>query len=382
MEGWCRLVGGAVVYDGSDGSPSDAWWCAYDEGRLDRWLVEGGGQPNAPPPPNRWSGDESLTPLVESLAARFDEFDIAFAEGALRLASASADGLAHLRRAALTAGLHLPGDDRHALLRVWDREETRAFVRTALRFGLKHVEARREASPEALKVRSDPAVHRAEGRAKDAYLDRFIKLEAAIYEPARRDDRDSLARAFDEGGIAVVAVEGERLLGFALGVPLESESSDGPRQDLFYGAGNTLYVASATLAVDARGRGLGLGLKAALCEHARRDGYRFVTSRNRVGHTAAMTRVNRRLGAYEVARYEGQYGGAGMAAYLRMAAGPPRRPDLAGASRWSRALVSGAASGAVLLPSRDTGLACSPAAAPFARSGQPELETLRAGLGG
>lgn len=169
-----------------------------------------------------------------------------------------------------------------------------------------------------------------------AILEQVLALEAEVYEPARRDPPEKLRKAFDDPDGVVVLAErrrGERweLVGFSMGVPLERvEGVDGVLDDARWGMEDTLYVLTTTLSANARGLGLGMGVKVGAVRATRAvrraDGsprYRWISGRTRVGATAAMMRINRRLGADIIATLTGQYGGDGVAAYYRMPAGPP-----------------------------------------------------------
>ena len=169
-------------------------------------------------------------------------------------------------------------------------------------------------------------------------------LQAACYEPARRDDLPSFGAMLAWGGaIFVAALRGDGdvgeadLVGTAFAFPLEHVSTlDGPAGDPMLGRGNTLYSADVTVHPDHRGRGLGAALKQEQLRAAmgltRPDGsprYDFVTGRNRLGATDAIQGLNARFGAYEVSRHHGQYGeDEGSALYYRIALGAPRPPAI------------------------------------------------------
>jgi len=170
----------------------------------------------------------------------------------------------------------------------------------------------------------------AEGEDPAAVLERVIALESAVYEPERRDPPEKLRKAFvDPRGVVVLAEvqrEGDwELAGFTLGVPLESvHGVDGVDEDPRHGAGDTLYALTTTLDPTARGLNLGLRLKAESIRAADALGYRWISGRNRVGATAAMMRINRKLGGHVLYELHGQYGGDGVAAYYRLPVGAPR----------------------------------------------------------
>lgn len=170
----------------------------------------------------------------------------------------------------------------------------------------------------------------------EAMLELVVALEAEVYEPERRDPPAKLRKAFDDpDGIVVFAErrvdEHWELVGFAMGVPLERVGAvGGVRDDPHFGAENTLYALTTTLSPKARGLGLGKAVKVgsvrAAAARKRPDGsprYRWIAGRTRVGATAAMMRINRRLGADVIATLTGQYGGEGVAAYYRMPVGVP-----------------------------------------------------------
>jgi RHH-type proline utilization regulon transcriptional repressor/proline dehydrogenase/delta 1-pyrroline-5-carboxylate dehydrogenase len=155
----------------------------------------------------------------------------------------------------------------------------------------------------------------------DAVLREVLALEARVYEPARQDTPETLGLAFrDPDGVRIIAeanVDGVwKLVGSALAAPLELVADvDGPDRDTNLGQHNTVYSVAITMDPDHRGAGLGRSLKLeqlrAARDMKRSDGtprYRYLTGRNRVGLAAAMTRINRSFGAYEVDRLFGQYG--------------------------------------------------------------------------
>ena len=169
------------------------------------------------------------------------------------------------------------------------------------------------------------------------YLPAILDIEYRVYEPARRTD-PALIRAAIEDPDAVVQLaelqhEGRwTFAGFAIGHPLEAaaEHEEGPDRDPMLGHNNTLYSLSLTVAPELHGQGIGRRLKEAQLRDAaaRRqpDGsqrYRFVTGRNRVGLTAAMTRLNRIFGSHLVCVLTGQYEDPeGQAVYYRIPLAP------------------------------------------------------------
>jgi 4-aminobutyrate aminotransferase-like enzyme/GNAT superfamily N-acetyltransferase len=153
----------------------------------------------------------------------------------------------------------------------------------------------------------------------------ILAVEEAVYEPARRTP-ETVLRAAAQRGVGLVAFLGARLAGFCFAGPVEDHAdSDGPQQDPSRGRGETLYSVDLTVAPGIQGAGVGRALKRAQVVWARQAGYRWVSGRNKVGATDSMMALNRALGAYEVARYDGQYDGAGVAEYYRI---PLRGPEL------------------------------------------------------
>lgn len=168
------------------------------------------------------------------------------------------------------------------------------------------------------------------------FLPAILDIEYQIYEPARRTPPAEIRAALEspEGSCIIAEVEqaGEwRLIGFALGSPLEhSAEVEGPDRDPMLGKSNSLYSVSVTVASDYQGMGLGRDLKEAQLRDAasRRDSedqprFRYVTGRNRIGHTASMTHLNRAFGAHVVCVLTGQYEDPeGQAIYYRIPVGP------------------------------------------------------------
>ncbi|WP_428263693.1 aldehyde dehydrogenase family protein [Haliangium sp.] len=210
-------------------------------------------------------------------------------------------------------------------------------------------------APLGLRVRE---VDSAEGL---ALLDTMLAFERDIYEPARRTPPEEIRAAIeDPEGISIVAecrdeTEGGgeaawRFIGFALGTPLEHAAEvEGPDRDPMLGLGNTLYSVSLTVAAGYQGQGVGRALKEAQIraagERTRPDGsprFHYVASRNRVGHTASMTHLNRVFGAHVVCVLTGQYEDPeGQAIYCRIPVGALRpEPALASAQASEDARVA------------------------------------------
>jgi len=174
-----------------------------------------------------------------------------------------------------------------------------------------------------------------------AVRDDVLAIENATYEEGRRDSEDDLrAMVEGEGAVSLVlrrrtAHGGWRVLGYALGGPVEAQKADGPAHDPMRGRNNTFYSSNITIDARERGAGLGLRLKREQVRHVaslRADDdtprYHFLTGRNRVGRTREMAGINRAFGAYPVVLFRGnQYGDmSGEALYYRI---PLRRPHVA-----------------------------------------------------
>lgn len=172
-----------------------------------------------------------------------------------------------------------------------------------------------------------------EGEDVDKLLDRIIALEARVYEPARRDSREHLAKGFSDAHGVVTLVEQELddgtwdLVGFCLASPLERVLDvRGPDKDIMQGRNNTLYSLSLTVDPSTRGMGLGRILKLRQIEQARalrkedgRPRYRYLTGRCRLGTTEAMMHINQSYGAVIVEVYPNAYGEVGaQALYYRI----------------------------------------------------------------
>ena len=191
-------------------------------------------------------------------------------------------------------------------------------------------------APLAFRVRD---VGREEGL---SLLQAMLDLEQQIYEPARRaPSADIRAALEDPEGITTVAETGSagawELIGFAIGTPLEhSADVHGPDRDPMLGRGNTLYSVSITVAEGYQGHGVGRALKeaqlraaAAARDAAGQPRFRYAAGRNRMGHTASMTHLNRVFGAHQVSVLTGQYEDPeGQAVYYRIPLGP-LAPDAA-----------------------------------------------------
>jgi len=152
-----------------------------------------------------------------------------------------------------------------------------------------------------------------------------MALEQAAYE-AERADSEEFLRKTAEVGVGLVArdSESDELLGFVFSGPIEHFSTVcGPDQDPLRGHGVVLYAADLTVAEAARERGVGRSLKSAQVDWARRNDYRFISGRNKIGATDEMAGLNRSLGAYTAFVLEGQYDGKSRAEYYRIPLTPP-----------------------------------------------------------
>jgi len=164
----------------------------------------------------------------------------------------------------------------------------------------------------------DVTLRRVDASERAVVLDKIMELERIVYEPARQDTREHLSMAFDEGGIVIVAEAHGRIVGSALGGPLENYTHvQGPDLDVMQGQKNTLYAMATTVDPSMRGRGLGRRLKSRLVHEASGD-YSYVSGRIKMGFADAMMHINRSLGAYEVSRFDQAYDDGGTCLYYRL----------------------------------------------------------------
>lgn len=222
----------------------------------------------------------------------------------------------------------LEGTDWNAVLRVYGQLEEEAFQALHSRCGEDPVAWYRrcrpawaagsqEAGPPVswlhfvryLATLRGTRIHRLTPELWGRYKDQIMALEKRIYEPARRDSEEFLAEIVSHPrSVCLVAVEAERVVGFALAGPLEGVPGvRGPHEDPERGRGTCLYSADIAVAPEFRGRGLGVRLKRGQIEWARRLGYRWIRSRNRVDRADRMMEINRSLGACEIFYYPRDY---------------------------------------------------------------------------
>ncbi len=203
---------------------------------------------------------------------------------------------------------------------------------------LEGVEAPAWDPPPARPERSGPRfpvrIRAITGECFDEVADEVEALEEEVYELERRDSVTyfrTLAHA--DGAICLLAEDDSGLVGMAFGAPIELwPETDGPAQDPHRGLWDTLYSADLTVSPRAQGKGVGYQLRLAFLREAlrvrREDGrprYAFVSGRNQWGAADPMWVLNQRFGAYEVARYAGQYERVdGITRYYRI---PLRRHD-------------------------------------------------------
>lgn len=176
----------------------------------------------------------------------------------------------------------------------------------------------------------------------DRYRPQIAKLEEEAYEPGRRDTMDYL-RGFValENGLALLMLDADdKVMGYAIGGPLEHSHVDGPKQDPLREKGNAFYSTNVLVSPKYRGMGMGLALKKAQIDHVRAMGrFEYLCGRNRIGFTSEMGAINRLLGAYTVKVYDNQYGDEnGSALYYRVPLNAKRtiaKPRPANVLDWS-----------------------------------------------
>lgn len=163
------------------------------------------------------------------------------------------------------------------------------------------------------------------------HVDDIAHIEQATYEPGRRDSMDDLLawlKVKDGVGLLMMCTvdNKEALVGYAFGGPLEHAKPDGARHDPHRGKNDTFY--SANITVEDRTRGLGFGslLKHEQIHRVHKlrnvDGsprYLYMSGRNRLDKTVAMSKINDNLGAYFVSLHDNQYSEQGAkAVYYRL----------------------------------------------------------------
>ena len=234
--------------------------------------------------------------------------------------------LSRARRAAGEAALELSATVSDTDIEVLSKADPTAFERAA-GYTLTHFVADR------IGIR----IRRVSLAEFDSMADQVRALEENSYEPARRDEFETLRGiAIHPEGIAIFAEDPEGLVGMSFASPLEEwPHIQGPDEDALFNQKNTLYGADTSVDIRGRGHGVGQRLRAELIKIAlkarRPDGksrYSFISGRNRVGGANAMWAINQRWGAYLVKMYGHQYGeDEGQSRYYRL---PLRRYDRRG----------------------------------------------------
>jgi len=171
----------------------------------------------------------------------------------------------------------------------------------------------------------------------ERFLPTMLDIEHRVYEPARRTPPEDIRRSLRDPEAIITVAEVQsgdewRFAGFAIGWPLEQAAliEEGPDRDPMLGKHNTLYSLSLTVAPEYQEIGLGRHIKTSQLREAgqRRSAtglprYRYVTGRNRIGHTPRMTHLNWVYGAHLVSVLTGQYEDPeGQAIYYRIPLAP------------------------------------------------------------
>jgi GNAT superfamily N-acetyltransferase len=135
------------------------------------------------------------------------------------------------------------------------------------------------------------------------------ELEAASYEPARRDSGKGLREVLAiPRAIGSVAYCDGILAGISVAAPLESFGHAlGGFPDDEFGKHSTLYFVDTTVDSRMRRRGIGRALKVAQLGTARVQGYRYASGRNRVVLADGMLALNISLGGRILTRIANAY---------------------------------------------------------------------------
>ena len=163
------------------------------------------------------------------------------------------------------------------------------------------------------------------------YQQEIVRIENDAFEEGRRDTADSLISWLSQDyslGLALICKYGGKkiLAGYAIGGPLEHSQAQGPNDDPNLLKHNTFYSADITVNKRFRGCGFGSRLKAEqirrLANYKNDSGekrYHYLSGRNRIEKSHAMTKIVENLGAYGVKVYDDQYGQKGVKAlYYRL----------------------------------------------------------------
>ncbi|HYU16090.1 MAG TPA: aminotransferase class III-fold pyridoxal phosphate-dependent enzyme, partial [Candidatus Acidoferrum sp.] len=190
-------------------------------------------------------------------------------------------------------------------------------------------------TPRPLRPAPDHRIRTIDAGEAERLLPTMLDFEHRVYEPARRTPPEDIRRALCDPEAIITIAEIRRgeeeewsFAGFAIGYPLEQAAAieEGPDRDPMLGKHNTLYSLSLTVAPEYQEIGLGRHVKVAqLAEASQRrtasgaPRYRYVTGRNRIGHTPRMTHLNWVYGAHLVLVLTGQYEDPeGQAIYYRI----------------------------------------------------------------
>jgi GNAT superfamily N-acetyltransferase len=118
---------------------------------------------------------------------------------------------------------------------------------------------------------------------------KILEVEEVFPESLRQDEGDIANTFLDPASILVVIKDGGRIIGYAMGGPLEDyDYIEGVKKDANYGRKNTVYLESIALLSEYQGRGLGRELRHKFEEISRQRGYEYIS-----GHIIAKAIADR-----------------------------------------------------------------------------------------
>ncbi|MEI6806934.1 MAG: aminotransferase class III-fold pyridoxal phosphate-dependent enzyme, partial [Myxococcaceae bacterium] len=177
------------------------------------------------------------------------------------------------------------------------------FLFNALQAALKNTPAVHfiQTSEQVLPLMAGVTIENLDSKNWSKHVSEIQELEKAAYEPSRQDSMEFLKSWLDQPkSIGLMMRYKEKIIGFAIGGPLEHSDKDGCLQDAMRGLRNTFYSTDIVISESLRGKNLGYYLKEAQINAAKKLGYSYMTGRNRVGFTSGIQKINQIFGAYTV----------------------------------------------------------------------------------